>query len=683
MENQNRRREEEEEWGGNGAYQPTAPRSYETYHSSMPRFGNEIRRPVDRLSRDEESFNAFEHRGSLRFPLLREDFVERASGDGVDRNMDELTFRIQGWLEGIRNAEAPPFVAEVGGGVNNEPGTPPVKFADIRPLSPPSAMVEDRNVHLLKLVKAEPCTILQKADERCFSPESRLNMMASDTMVRRPTICAIKVVEKQEAHCAGPIDLRQFPIDAVSAGAKAVTGALAGGVAGLAVGRVIPMLQDSLVEGCGAAVIPPSVCQKTTYEICEEICEEGEEEGEEAGAEYDYWGKQGISDHWYHLKMDDKTEFVVPPRVMPEVTIPGVVAPIPGMAAQKFIGKLGGPAVELLARPQDKVEEIWPPQNLPESKNRAGKDQRNDSITPWLVYDRDTGKPKGFGFCEYGDTETANSARRNLNGIEVAGRTLRVDSAIAGGHGSNNNLSDRFRNELIDRMCDRENLYGEPCDPAQCPEIIMNHVVCNMRPWDIFGMIKEFQDIVKKNPAQAEWILHRNPQFGYALLQGLVVMKSIDPERAASLLHPAKPDRTPLVPPPKISPPETTFPAALPEPEVVPFPGLGGGPGQPSTGRSFPVVDDQDERFNPRGPSFGLEDSDLRAPPRRQEVYSNPLPPSHQQNVAVPGFPGGGLDEERRRLLDRVMHLSEDQIASLPPEQRQSILLLKEQLGRR
>lgn len=29
------------------------------------------------------------------------------------------------------------------------------------------------------------------------------------------------------------------------------------------------------------------------------------------------------------------------------------------------------------------------------------------------MFDRDTGKPRGFGFCEYSDVETANSAIRN------------------------------------------------------------------------------------------------------------------------------------------------------------------------------------------------------------------------------------------------------------------------------
>ena len=48
-----------------------------------------------------------------------------------------------------------------------------------------------------------------------------------------------------------------------------------------------------------------------------------------------------------------------------------------------------------------------------------------------LVFDRETGKPKGYGFCEYKDQETALSAIRNLNGYELNGRALRVDSAAS------------------------------------------------------------------------------------------------------------------------------------------------------------------------------------------------------------------------------------------------------------
>ncbi|CAH0517413.1 unnamed protein product [Peronospora belbahrii] len=49
-----------------------------------------------------------------------------------------------------------------------------------------------------------------------------------------------------------------------------------------------------------------------------------------------------------------------------------------------------------------------------------------------LVTDRETGKPKGYGFCEYADGATALSAMRNLNGYEINGRNLRVDFADGG-----------------------------------------------------------------------------------------------------------------------------------------------------------------------------------------------------------------------------------------------------------
>ncbi len=30
-----------------------------------------------------------------------------------------------------------------------------------------------------------------------------------------------------------------------------------------------------------------------------------------------------------------------------------------------------------------------------------------------MMFDRETGKPRGYGFCEYGDVDTAQSAIRN------------------------------------------------------------------------------------------------------------------------------------------------------------------------------------------------------------------------------------------------------------------------------
>eukprot|EP00494_Astrolonche_serrata_P026062 UN26323 len=48
-----------------------------------------------------------------------------------------------------------------------------------------------------------------------------------------------------------------------------------------------------------------------------------------------------------------------------------------------------------------------------------------------IAYDRDTGKPKGYGFCEFKDPRMAESAIRNLNNADFHGRALRVDTADA------------------------------------------------------------------------------------------------------------------------------------------------------------------------------------------------------------------------------------------------------------
>lgn len=60
-----------------------------------------------------------------------------------------------------------------------------------------------------------------------------------------------------------------------------------------------------------------------------------------------------------------------------------------------------------------------------------------------LVTDRETGKPKGYGFCEYKDEETALSARRNLQSYEINGRQLRVDFA------ENDKGTDKPRDQVL------------------------------------------------------------------------------------------------------------------------------------------------------------------------------------------------------------------------------------------
>ena len=46
-----------------------------------------------------------------------------------------------------------------------------------------------------------------------------------------------------------------------------------------------------------------------------------------------------------------------------------------------------------------------------------------------LITDRDTGRPRGFGFVEMGRPEDVDGAVRDLNGQEFGGRRLTVNEA--------------------------------------------------------------------------------------------------------------------------------------------------------------------------------------------------------------------------------------------------------------
>jgi len=46
-----------------------------------------------------------------------------------------------------------------------------------------------------------------------------------------------------------------------------------------------------------------------------------------------------------------------------------------------------------------------------------------------IVCDRETGRPRGFGFVEMCDPQTASQAIASMNGFEIQGRQIRTDTA--------------------------------------------------------------------------------------------------------------------------------------------------------------------------------------------------------------------------------------------------------------
>lgn len=105
-----------------------------------------------------------------------------------------------------------------------------------------------------------------------------------------------------------------------------------------------------------------------------------------------------------------------------------------------------------------------------------------------LVFDRETGKPKGYGFCEYRDQETALSAMRNLNGYEIGGRNLRVDNAC----------TEKSRMEMQNLLNQPpvENPYGEPVQAEKAPEAI-SKAVASLPPEQMFELMKQMKSTIQ------------------------------------------------------------------------------------------------------------------------------------------------------------------------------------------
>ncbi|ODM94270.1 Cleavage stimulation factor subunit 2 [Orchesella cincta] len=185
------------------------------------------------------------------------------------------------------------------------------------------------------------------------------------------------------------------------------------------------------------------------------------------------------------------------------------------------------------------------PYEVTEEKLREIFSEVGEVLSLKLVFDRDTGKPKGYGFCEYKDVQTAMSAMRNLNGYEINGRILRVDNAGAerqrmaemggggGGGRDRDNMGHHHNGPRHDELSMREE--GPP-PPEKAPEMI-SRAVASLPPEQMFELMKQMKLCIQNNPAEARTMLLQNPQLSYALLQALVVMKIIDPPNAISMLH--------------------------------------------------------------------------------------------------------------------------------------------------
>ncbi|KAG1331123.1 cleavage stimulating factor 64 [Cocos nucifera] len=184
-----------------------------------------------------------------------------------------------------------------------------------------------------------------------------------------------------------------------------------------------------------------------------------------------------------------------------------------------------------------------------------------------LVIDRETGKPKGYGFCEYKDEETALSARRNLQGYEINGRQLRVDFAEndknadrnreqgRGGPGLTSNaqkqsggpsiLGDSTLHQPIGLplAASASSLMAGALGGAQTSGIqnglqsqsgmgndALTHYLARMSRHQLNEIMSEIKALATQNKALARQLLQGSPQLPKALFQAQIMLGMVTPQ---------------------------------------------------------------------------------------------------------------------------------------------------------
>ncbi|MCI5052731.1 MAG: RNA-binding protein [Simkaniaceae bacterium] len=69
------------------------------------------------------------------------------------------------------------------------------------------------------------------------------------------------------------------------------------------------------------------------------------------------------------------------------------------------------------------------PHSLQESEFKELFAQHGEVVSARIITDRETGRPRGFGFIEMNTSEEAAAAIGELNGKEVNGRAIAVNEA--------------------------------------------------------------------------------------------------------------------------------------------------------------------------------------------------------------------------------------------------------------
>ncbi|KAK5705799.1 hypothetical protein LTR17_021347 [Elasticomyces elasticus] len=354
-----------------------------------------------------------------------------------------------------------------------------------------------------------------------------------------------------------------------------------------------------------------------------------------------------------------------------------------------------------------------------------------------LVYDKETQRPKGFGFLEYTDVDAAASAVRNLNDFEVMGRTLRVDYSNDNGGGGKKedgagmgmggggrapppahfNLNPPGPQQTNGGMPGGDlppMPAGQPlADGLTAPDAISRTLSAIPAP-QLLDIISQMKGMSISNPAQATALLAQAPQLGYAMFQALLLCGLVDTNILGSLIQGGAPPPQAQAPPPQVQQQQTVYqqppmpPQQQPQHQQQQQQPSYAGPhnyqnppqpqyAQPGPPQGYPPPHAQPPQgYPPQMPSYAPAPTPpvqhpAYQPPPQQQQYAQPPPQQQQQQQGYGGGGGGqagvggivypGIPPEQQAAIAQIMSLSPAAIYAMEPMARQQVLELRGRFG--
>eukprot|EP00301_Raphidiophrys_heterophryoidea_P016322 c25884_g1_i1.p1 GENE.c25884_g1_i1~~c25884_g1_i1.p1 ORF type:complete len:336 (+),score=69.48 c25884_g1_i1:46-1053(+) len=281
-----------------------------------------------------------------------------------------------------------------------------------------------------------------------------------------------------------------------------------------------------------------------------------------------------------------------------------------------------------------------------------------------LVFDRESGKPRGYGFCEFRDSDTAMSAIRNLKGREVHNRPLRLgwpsrQDMQDGSVSASSLAAGEFRPQHFYEPSPRSHAPAPHPSTSHTPsggDPLIDHIH-RLPKANLRTALTKMKELVAESPEQAHHLIQANPHLGHAILISVQCLG------------------LPLPPPPQSNA------QSIPPPQM----------GSMNQLSALPVSDAiQLQQLIPVGVISGpqpMAPYAMSMPPQHINSHPGVAPPQHEVHPQYPPAFSQGLEavaaslgSDERMLLEQVMKLTPDQIDFLPEPTRAQVIALLDRL---